>query len=368
MEFIVHFIVLIMVNLYDSCFALRPVDILGGATTLKEHLARDLGMKHIPDIKKANLTMHEYSRMREIYEKTLEQANEIKRLRNQFKSIHHSIASKQSVQFSELRYRVDDFPTFKPSAILTFPVGEILPDYGLIMVKRAKLVMNIKKRYSDSEKSFKVELIQLVDEIDGITIDTSDANEDEENTFEFDVTDTVQAWVENPNTNLGFKLSVGDFEIDNSEEFAPKIEMDYEFAFIRHKRSLFEGLKENENERTDCSKKDNRCCRDDMKVNLRELEGFSFIIEPKEFNAYQCRGKCPPRFRPLNDHSLLQSLMHIKHQKNAVESSSRNRIKKPCCVPSKLSGLPILHLDEDNPSKLKVTTWKSIVVTECACG
>ena len=54
MEFIVHSLVLIMVNLYDSCFALRPVDILGGATTLKEHLARDLGMKHIPDIKKVN--------------------------------------------------------------------------------------------------------------------------------------------------------------------------------------------------------------------------------------------------------------------------------------------------------------------------
>ena len=100
-------------------------------------------------------------------------------------------------------------------------------------------------------------------------------------------------------------------------------------------------------------------------VKFKDLQGFDFILEPTEFNAFMCRGKCPARFRPLNDHSLLQSLMHIKQQR---QEGGEGRVKRPCCVPAKLTSLPILHLDEENPAKLKVTVWKSIIVTECACG
>ena len=39
---------------------------------------------------------------------------------------------------------------------------------------------------------------------------------------------------------------------------------------------------------------------------FRKLEGFSFIFQPEEFDASHCRGRCPPRYHPLNDHSLLQ--------------------------------------------------------------
>ena len=67
-----------------------------------------------------------------------------------------------------------------------------------------------------------------------------------------------------------------------------------------------------------------KCCSRPMKVNIRfltkefshasgetktffrKLEGFSFIFQPEEFDASHCRGRCPPRYHPLNDHSLLQ--------------------------------------------------------------
>ena len=55
-----------------------------------------------------------------------------------------------------------------------------------------------------------------------------------------------------------------------------------------------------------------------MPVQLRELEGFTFIYEPREFDAAFCAGRCPPRFSPRNDHALLQSLMHIKSKKEVT--------------------------------------------------
>lgn len=363
------FLVILLVR--QICFgsAFNPLELLGGADLLKEHLVRDLGMQHEPNVRKANLSISEYSRMIEIYEKTVRQAEEIKKLRVQFKNIHHSVPSKQVIRSSEMRYKLGDLPLFQPRAILQFPMAQVIPEFGLTLVTSAKLTINIRRSSSFSIFTSKASVTQLLDEDEGVSIDTVDLEDEDQDTLEFDVTDAVQAWIDDPASNNGLMITADGYQIVNDEGQEAKLTLETKFALIRHKRSLLDSYKEKDLEgKSDCSKKDNKCCRDDMKVNLRELEGFAFIIEPKEFNAYQCRGKCPPRYRPLNDHSLLQSLMHIKHQKNAVDRNARAKVKKPCCVPSKLSSLPILHLDENNPTKLKVTSWKSIVVTECACG
>ena len=105
-----------------------------------------------------------------------------------------------------------------------------------------------------------------------------------------------------------------------------------------------------------------------MPVKIRELEGFGFIYQPAEFDAAFCAGQCPPRYHPLNDHSLLQSLMHIKTAKSVRKFGRKAKVKKPCCTPSKFENLDILHLDEENPSKLRVTKWRNIIVSECACA
>ena len=107
-----------------------------------------------------------------------------------------------------------------------------------------------------------------------------------------------------------------------------------------------------------------------MTVNIQDLEGFGFIYQPRVFDAAFCGGSCPPRYHPLNDHSLLQSLMHIK-SKSAARGSGRRRrskIKKTCCSPASFENMDILHLDEKDPTKLRVTNWKSIIVSQCACA
>merc|ERR550517_2089211 len=168
----------------------------------------------------------------------------------------------------------------------------------------------------------------------------------------FDLTDTLQAWTMDGESQKGLKIEATGFQIVEKPGW-PTLVVDAEFSLTRHRRSvLFPGWSREEDDVSGDRKcgggaTDNKCCRDDMMVNFKDLQGFDFILEPTEFNAFMCRGKCPARFRPLNDHSLLQSLMHIKQQRQ--EEGRHSRVKRPCCVPAKLSSLPILHLDEENP-------------------
>jgi integrin beta 8 len=46
----------------------------------------------------------------------------------------------------------------------------------------------------------------------------------------------------------------------------------------------------------------------------------------------------------------------------------RDRAPRPCCAPNKLTDLEILHMDDNDPTKLKVSKWKDIGVLECACS
>jgi integrin beta 8 len=96
-----------------------------------------------------------------------------------------------------------------------------------------------------------------------------------------------------------------------------------------------------------------------MEVVFRDLEEFGFIFEPKHFDAGYCKGRCPPRYNPANRHALLQSL---------IRRQNRDRAPRLCCAPNKLKDLEVLHADEHDSTKLKVTIWKNVSVEECACS
>uniref|UniRef100_A0A182QGR5 TGF-beta family profile domain-containing protein n=1 Tax=Anopheles farauti TaxID=69004 RepID=A0A182QGR5_9DIPT len=110
---------------------------------------------------------------------------------------------------------------------------------------------------------------------------------------------------------------------------------------------------------TACTAGNKKCCRHPLLVNFRDIEGFDFIIQPKIFDAGFCRGRCPTKYHPANHHALLQSLLH-EHIKYDVP--------KPCCAPSSLDHIDVLHADPKNPQRLKVSTWHNMRVLECACS
>ncbi|XP_050091210.1 uncharacterized protein LOC126574857 [Anopheles aquasalis] len=110
---------------------------------------------------------------------------------------------------------------------------------------------------------------------------------------------------------------------------------------------------------TACRTDNKRCCRHPLLVDFRDIQGYEFIIQPKIFDAGFCRGRCPTKYNPATHHALLQSLLH-EHIKYDVP--------KPCCAPTRLDHIDILHPDPKNPQRLKVSTWHSMRVLECACS
>ena len=340
-----------------------------GLETLKDHLVSDLGFTKEPDVGRAVLSDEEYQRMHTVYTEMLRQTEQINKIRKHFKQLKFTTPTKHVFHLNEEDFKSDGLMTFHME---TFKKLE----YGYTLVNSAQLKLKL-KRTSHAPLSSKVRLSQIICGEEGTIVDSVEINSafEEIISVTFDVSDTLQAWILDEGAQRGLRIDAEGFELMLVEEESPVISVAGVFSLTRRRRSVgffllqsdVRDVKEGEQ---DCDGAENRCCRDNMLVNLRDLEGFNFILEPTEFNAFMCRGRCPARYKPLNDHSLLQSLIHIKHQKESGDAVDEpfTKIKRPCCVPSKLSSLPILHLDENNPSKLKVTTWKSIVVTECACG
>ena len=110
------------------------------------------------------------------------------------------------------------------------------------------------------------------------------------------------------------------------------------------------------------------CCRQEMFVNFDELEGFDFIISPRNFSAYYCRGRCPPSYNPATDHALLQGWIYQKWKREHQEAGSRKRppVSRTCCVPTKLKSLPIMF--KDGKGKVRFMYWEDVVATECKCS
>ena len=123
--------------------------------------------------------------------------------------------------------------------------------------------------------------------------------------LELEVGHAVQGWLLDPSSNLGLEVEgevlVGEAKlIVNSQEVSGNWQP-------RMKRST----------PVPCT---SRCCPRPMPVRLQELEGFSFIYQPEQFDAVHCKGRCPPRYHPLNDHSLLQVISCIQFPKDLLFS------------------------------------------------
>lgn len=204
------------------------------------------------------------------------------------------------------------------------------------------------------------------------------------NSIEFDATEMVQSWILDEEYNHGMRIEcdnchqVGLSFINDEVSMAIKIHSTNNQQMMTRRSSVLASSSPAAETtpphvgHQDCSstthqagKKRPRCCRESMKINLATIPGFDFIQQPRVFDAYLCRGRCPPRFNAANDHALLQSLMHLKTRRNDL---AEDRIPRPCCVGTKYQPLDVLHVDDNDTSKLKVTHWKNIIASACGCS
>ncbi|XP_036334910.1 uncharacterized protein LOC118745552 isoform X2 [Rhagoletis pomonella] len=233
-----------------------------------------------------------------------------------------------------------------------------------------------------------------------IEVDSRRADDTHSQWMQFDVTKAVEAWLREPKSNLGLEVqcdicqrvgarilndmtsstNVDDANADDAKlmpvlNIIGRMGVTYKemrsnkhsnsaeaTLYHHHKVATLSNGRHLSNAALDkhtCHKGNKRCCRHTMEVVFKEIKGFEFIIQPKVFDAGYCHGRCPPRYNPAHHHAMLQSL---------IWKQNRERAPRPCCAPSKLVELEVLHLDEKNSEKLKISTWTDMRVVECACS
>ncbi|KAL3876230.1 hypothetical protein ACJMK2_034100, partial [Sinanodonta woodiana] len=102
------------------------------------------------------------------------------------------------------------------------------------------------------------------------------------------------------------------------------------------------------------------CARHEMYVDFDEIGWSGWIISPKGYNAFHCKGECPfplgQSQKPTN-HATVQSIVHALRVGKDVST--------PCCVPNKLYSISLLYFDDDENVILK--QYDDMVAASCGC-
>nr|XP_020668685.1 bone morphogenetic protein 4 [Pogona vitticeps] len=100
------------------------------------------------------------------------------------------------------------------------------------------------------------------------------------------------------------------------------------------------------------------CRRHALYVDFSDVGWNDWIVAPPGYQAFYCHGDCP---FPLADH--LNSTNHAIVQ--TLVNSVNGTIPKACCVPTELSAISMLYLDEYDKVVLK--NYQEMVVEGCGC-
>ncbi|KAM4702916.1 bone morphogenetic protein 2-B-like [Rhinophrynus dorsalis] len=102
------------------------------------------------------------------------------------------------------------------------------------------------------------------------------------------------------------------------------------------------------------------CQRSPLYVDFDEIGWAGWIISPKGYNAYHCKGTCLfPLGQGLGatNHATVQSIVHaLKLNKE---------IGTPCCVPDQLNSINLLYFDDEENVVLK--QYEDMVAVSCGC-
>ncbi|XP_051928024.1 bone morphogenetic protein 2-like [Hippocampus zosterae] len=103
------------------------------------------------------------------------------------------------------------------------------------------------------------------------------------------------------------------------------------------------------------------CHRVSLFVDFEEIGWSGWIISPRGYNAYHCKGSCPfplgGNLRATN-HATVRSIMHAL-------KLSVDEVEAPCCVPDKLQSISLLYFDDEENVVLK--QYDDMVALSCGC-
>uniref|UniRef100_A0ABD2W161 TGF-beta family profile domain-containing protein n=1 Tax=Trichogramma kaykai TaxID=54128 RepID=A0ABD2W161_9HYME len=331
---------------------------------LRNSIFQSLGLTRIPDLTKANISQAEYERAhKEYYHLTRSRRSITNEEEGEESSHYHSTRRKLFSAYAQQITSTED------GSVLNFSLN--INEYAPPQLDSATLRLLLDHNEDDREDD-RLE-IRVYDEAFNLLsqLSTNDPGNIRRRWLEFDLGDGLEL-TEDP-LRLMVQVLRKNRQKDDAiyhriEKAALNLHTTEQppswLTVFRGKRSIGGESSRlpslHRGRRTECHGKGaKRCCRHHMSVTFKELEGFDFIIQPKNFDAGYCKGRCPPRYNPAHHHALLQSL---------IWKEDRHKAPRPCCAPSKLAELEILYFDEDDSTKLKVSNWKDMRVLECACS
>ncbi|BES94078.1 decapentaplegic [Nesidiocoris tenuis] len=100
------------------------------------------------------------------------------------------------------------------------------------------------------------------------------------------------------------------------------------------------------------------CKRHPLYVDFKDVGWDDWIVAPPGYDAYYCHGECT---FPLADH--LNSTNHAIVQ-TLVNSVNPGAVPKACCVPTQLSSISMLYLDDN---KVVLKNYQDMAVVGCGC-
>ncbi|KAG0724400.1 Bone morphogenetic protein 2-A [Chionoecetes opilio] len=184
-----------------------------------------------------------------------------------------------------------------------------------------------------------------------------------------DVSDAVRRWMIVPESNNGLLVEIAHFSktstLDASHVRLMRSTEEKELWFeqepllvvytndgkakVRTKRAVVNKHK----------KIRETCRRHRLHVDFRQVGWDDWIVAPLGYDAYFCKGECNfPLHDSLNttNHAVVQTL---------VNSRFPDRVPKACCVPTELSPISLLYVDDDKKFVLK--NHQDMVVEGCGC-
>ena len=197
--------------------------------------------------------------------------------------------------------------------------------------------------------------------------------------FSFDVLPAVERWISDPSTNLGLCVTISHINGSRirSEGDVVVKNLDAGPILVTYSNDMKEGVETKRSERVKSERvkrasgsgerhrkhrrKGRRdfCRRHPLYVDFSDVGWTDWIVAPPGYQAYFCSGECP---YPLDDH--LNTTNHAIVQ-TLVNSVSPTLVPRSCCIPTELSAISMLYVDENDKVVLK--SYQDMVVEGCGC-
>ena len=250
--------------------------------------------------------------------------------------------------------------------------GEVVESAILKVYWRPKLSS---KRSSGSFNMKIMDLVKVKPHI-SIQVDTKRVNhrdaELDEGWYDFDVTSAVDRWIRKSVKNKILIVERGKMKVNlrgSHVSLLPEGVLGDAFLIVysedgRHrqnrlKRAASNHRRKNRKHHRRRKKDWANCKRHDLTVDFKEVGWNDWIVAPPAYQAFFCHGECP---FPLADH--LNATNHAIVQ-TLVNSVNPSAVPRACCVPTELSPISMLYLDEYEKVVLK--NYENMVVEGCGC-